>query len=636
MKIRDILSEADESKLSAKMIKEYWRADLHTKSWKSSVQNVGRDYLFKEVEQDKVQVRVIEWLLRKRKSVLLSDEIQVTNVPMNWALWEEIAENANSVLQFNYRSFDMKWKYEEVIVDDWLQGVWCLAVDGWNDHDQEPIVSYIDSRLCFPDPSNWRGNRMKFFWTLLQHSIYTLESDEAYDQERIAKIKDIKSEEIKQINRDNGKFQEVDLGDEMVDTYNHITIFKSSKDKTAQKYLTTWSVDRTVLVRVVRMKALTATEIADPSQISLWVSLFRAHPIKWSFAWASLIDDSGQFQDLKTMMTNLLIYQAIEAWLWGKTFVDSELWVDVDAVATAWPAVIPYRSENPHKNAANSIIHETARPNNPAAQNWIDIIDRLNEEATDMSSIASGQSLSGTQTKAEIQTLQQNINQGIQLMADSYLTTLIVFWEDVVGGYEANMSSQRTKDVVVVNGAWAARKYWFKKNEFIGKWGAYITLTSKAQEAIKQAQDFAKLAVVYGTIRPLFPNESYQANVLDRLYINTSGVRGLDASDIVTYSLDEEKALWNVKQLNKNIELSSKPQPWENHDVYIQIYKKGIPTEARDKAIVDRKAIKAAEPKQDNLPTWEADWTAKSLWASLLASENAQDWGVTSLSDAAV
>jgi hypothetical protein len=38
--------------------------------------------------------------------------------------------------------------------DDTLKGIGCLAVDGWNDYIQEPITSYIDSRLTFPDPSN--------------------------------------------------------------------------------------------------------------------------------------------------------------------------------------------------------------------------------------------------------------------------------------------------------------------------------------------------------------------------------------------------------------------------------------------------------------------------------------------------
>jgi|TARA_R110000822_G_scaffold291326_1_gene413296 hypothetical protein len=62
--------------------------------------------------------------------------------------------------------------------------------------------------------------------------------------------------------------------------YNHITIFKSSKDKEYHLYLTSWGADRATLTRAIKMRALTATEKADPSKITLGVQLFRANPIK--------------------------------------------------------------------------------------------------------------------------------------------------------------------------------------------------------------------------------------------------------------------------------------------------------------------------------------------------------------------
>jgi hypothetical protein len=60
MKISKIFSAIDEQNLATKMTKEFTRADNHTSNWKSTVENVGRDYLLPEPEEDKVKVRVIE------------------------------------------------------------------------------------------------------------------------------------------------------------------------------------------------------------------------------------------------------------------------------------------------------------------------------------------------------------------------------------------------------------------------------------------------------------------------------------------------------------------------------------------------------------------------------------------------
>tara|TARA_R110000851_G_scaffold313964_1_gene475804 strand:+ start:535 stop:795 length:261 start_codon:yes stop_codon:yes gene_type:complete len=86
MNISEIFTQADEESLRVKVQKEYQMADVHTSNWKSEVENVGRDYLFPEPEQDKVKVRKVWNNLKIRKSIFLSDELQITNVPMNGQL----------------------------------------------------------------------------------------------------------------------------------------------------------------------------------------------------------------------------------------------------------------------------------------------------------------------------------------------------------------------------------------------------------------------------------------------------------------------------------------------------------------------------------------------------------------------
>ncbi len=625
------LSQEDKIKLHRKVLDEFGRSDLHTRSWKEDVKNLSRDYLLPEPKQDRVKVRKVLNNLNIRLATFLSDEMQVTNIPMNGELGKEIAENCNKVFDANFDSMSIKGKYREALIDDAMQWVWVLAVDGWNDHKQEPIVSYVDSRLCFPDPKNWQDNKMMFFGTKVRKSYYELELDEAYDQQALQSVRFYTDADQQQIDRKNDDVkdfnEDINHDENMVDLYNHITIFKSEEDDVACVYLTTWGNGEQEMVRCVKIRPLNPWEIADPSTVDFGVKLFRAKPLKGSFAGVSLVDDVWQYQDIETLLSNLQIRQSQLAGLGGKTYVNTELGVDLDDVANnSWPwDTIPFTSENPAINAQNGIYQEQTMPVNPIIQNTIQYLDTLSQEADPSgSALAQGQSMSGSQTKAEIQTLQQNINHILGYMAWNYMDSLKWLWESVYRSYAANMSPQRKKDIVVVDENGRSDAYGFKKNEFISQWDVYIRVKSKSQEDIKKKQDFTTLLAVYGSLKQSVAPWSTQDVIIDRTLIEKSGIRGIDAYTIHPYTSDERKAYANLELLNRDIELKSKPEGGEDHNVYINIYKTGLQTDARDKAIQERELILEQEPEKPQQVEWGGGWVAQSLWASMLASDQAQ------------
>ena len=629
MKIQ--LSTSDLAKLYEKVNREYNRADTHTRNWKQEVENVWRDYLLPKPKQDKVKVRKVLNNLNIRLATFLSDEIQITNIPMSGVLGKDIAENCNKVFEANFDSMDIKGKYREVLIDDAMQWVWVMAVDWWNNHKQEPIVSHVDSRLCFPDPKNWQDNKMTFFGTKVRKSWYELTEDEAYDHDRLEICKyytDTDQSEVERANNDVKGFTYDLSGDtESTDLYNHITVFKASNDDKAWIYLTSWGCWTTEPVRVVKMRALTPWEEADPTTIDFWVKIFRAKPLKGSFAGVSLIDDIGQYQDIETLLSNLQIYRAKLESLWGKTFVNTELGVDLDDLENqSWPwDIIPFKSSNPNINAQNGIYEQQSQPVNPILGNTIQYIDQLSQQADPSgSALAQWQSQSGSQTKAEIQTLQQNINHILSYMASNYMDSLKGLWESIYRSYAANMSSQRKKEIVVVDDNGWVDSYGFKKSEFISKWDAYIRVKSKAQEAIRMQKDFSILLALDGSVSQIFQPWTTELAKWKRKLLNSSGIKGVKWEDFFAYTQDERKAYNNLEMLNNNIELKTVPQPWEEHNTYIRIYKTGLQTEARDKAIQARELILMTEPKaQPQAPEWQ--WGAASqLWASMLANDKAQ------------
>lgn len=625
------LSESDKQRLYAKVNNEYSRSKHHTETWRQDVRDLGREYLLPKPWEDKVKVRKVLNNLNIRLATFSSDEIQVTNVPMNWVLWKDIADNCNKVFESNFYSMNIKEKYREVLIDDALTGVWVLAVDWWNAHRQEPIVSYIDSRLCYPDPKNWQGNCMWFFGTKVRKSFYELEQDTAYDQEALKRCRAYVDTDQKEVDRANNQVkgfnEDLQWDENSTDLYNHLTVFKAEDDDKACVYLTTYGCWQSELVRVVKLRALTPWEEADPSTIDFWVKLFRAKPLKGSFAGVSLIDDVGQYQDIETLLTNLQVYRAKLESLGGKTFINTALWVDFDDVQNqTWPwDIIPFTSTVPQINAQNGIYQEQSMPVNPILQNTIQYIDSLSQEADPSgSAIAQWQTLSGTQTKWEIQTIQQNINHLLSYMASNYMDSLKGLWESIYRSYASNMSSQKKKDIVLVDDWGNTQSYWLKKHEFISKWDVYIRVKSKSQEAIKKKQDFAIMLSLDGSMSQIFAPWSTELAKWKRYLLNNSGIKWIKGEDYFNLTRDERKAYNNLELLNNNIKLKSEPEPWEDHETILNIYKTGLQTDARDEAIQKLESILLVTPPQAPQTPVGQWWVASQLWASLISNERAQ------------
>lgn len=636
MDIRELISASDELKLRSKVDLEFTAADNYTRAWKSEVANVKEDYLVPKPEWDNVKVKMILNLMKMKRSVFKTDDETITNVPQNGANWAEQAWNTDKVFEANFKSMQLRMKKGKAMDDDTLMGVWAVAVDGWNDHKQEPIVSWIDARLTFPDPSNSEGNSMRFFWTLLKKTIYELEADDSYDNIRVQSVRMERNQELEKVARDNGN-NEWDVWDDLVSIYNHITIFKKSDDEEYFKYLTTWDAARNKLLRIVPMAALTADEKADPSKITLWVTLYRGVPIPGQYNGASAVDEVWPYQDLITLMTNLQVQQALRNVVWGKTIIDWELGIDENEYASMepWEVIIANRSPWSPVNMQNGVFKESPEPTSPAVTNSIGALTRFAQEATLQNALAQGQSLSWTQTKAEVQTIQQNTNQILSGIASEYMESSINLWTDIYRSYQVNMSSQRIKEITLVWTKWDAKAYGFKKNEFVSKWDIYITIKSKSQEDIQNKKDFAILLSLDASVSGFLIPDSTEFKMWKRALLNKSGIKWMNWEDFIPLTLHESIAYDNLTLLNSNMKLKTKPAPWEPHSVYINIYKNGIPTDARESAIKAREEILSVTPEAPKLPQ-EATW---GWWgwigASLIASANAQSWGQASLSDVA-
>jgi hypothetical protein len=190
------------------------------------------------------------------------------------------------------------------------------------------------------------------------------------------------------------------------------------------------------------------------------------------------------------------------------------------------------------------------------------------------------------------------------------------------------MSSQRRKEIVVVDELWNGDSYGFKKNEFISNGNVYILVKSKKEEDARDNQDFAKILSIYGSISQKLDPNSSESKMLDRMFIDKGWIKGLKWEDIVPLTADERQAWDDVVLLNQN-KKPSEPVEWQDHNVFINIYKKWLDTPARQEALLLREELYLQQPKQQPTETkW--GWVAQQLWASLISAEQAQ-WQEASL-----
>lgn len=627
MDINKVMSRADQEQLLWQITKEYWAADQHTRSWRQEMENIASKYLLpKATWEDRIKDRSVLQNLNIRLSVFVADDIQVTNVPMSGKLGVNIAKNCDKVFQSNFRTMGMREKYRDVIYDDWLYWVGVMAVDGWNDHAQEPILSYVDSRLCYADPKNWQDNYVRYVGTKVRKDYWELVNDDAYDKQKLELVKMVVDSDQDEIERADNRvkwFDDTNERDNLLDLYNHITVFREKWEE-PHVYLTTLGANMSEFVRIVKIRPLTDAERADPTKIDLWVKFFRGKPLKGSFAGVSLVDDLGQFQDLLTLFTNLQTEQAKEAALGGRKYVPTTLWVDFDDVANwtwAWE-VIPYTPEG-NLTAQNAIYEEQPRQISPITSNQVARLEQLKQQADPAStSLATWVGTPWSQTKAEIQTLQQNINQVLSYMQSNYMASLVSLRESIYKSYARNMSSQRKKDIVVIDKSGNPDNYWFKKNEFISQWEVYILVTSKREEEAKNSKQYAQTLSFYDAIRQSLW-DSTEWKILDR-YLMEKSNSWIDPTTIISYTPDERNAYDDLESLNNNEDVNT-PEGGQDHNAYINIYKTWLQTPARERAIFARELIieeeKTTRPKA---PVEQWGWNASWLWASMIAADNAK------------
>lgn len=593
-------------KLRGKVQKEYERGFRHIQTKIEDKKKVLWQLLPK-VAQWEVKAHLLWKNLNLENSIMLLDELTVTVVSEDWILADEQAKNAKSVFKFDTEYLDLYDNKEEIVNYCWLYGLWCNAILDYDVDENAPITTSIHPFMIIPDPNCWKGSKMRHIGFKRRVDIDSIKNNPIYKTDRLFTVNDAEYQKMVQ-SKDSNLWYVTIVDDEwLTDLYDHFTVFEW------HKYQTTWTAWCWELIRLVELEPLSDAEKKRPEKIKYPVVLYRRKPIIWSFYGASIADEVLQEQDVMSLLLNLMTIQANMQALWPDTYADTSLWIDVNKLARMWMPwgrIIPV-SPKTSQSIQNSFFQNTNASNQSFPLQMIELYQKFSNDNLSRWEIAFWQSASWQQTKAEVNTLMENINQALWYISQNYMRSEKDYWELIYKSYALNMSPSSTKNVVLFE-SWKALNKRMRKEEFVVEWRYQLYITSKAQERVQNEKDFQKLVALQWVLLANIADESGKNNFL-RFIAKKVNIEWFNPTDFIVETIDEAQAKRNVELLNNNIKIN-KPKPWENFKTRLDIYKTALDTEATREAILLYEQAYLAQPRQQQMQ-WQ--WDKLTQWMAM-------------------
>lgn len=606
-----------EEALKAQVHREYEQGFNHVREERERKRDILEKVLPVTIPDGQVRVNLLWKNIQLENALFLNDEIDIKFIAPDGVLSRELVKNMELVAKYDNVEMDLYELREDIINQNALYGLAATCVDWWDSDEKQPIADSIDPLSIIPDPKNWRGSKMRFIGFERRVTKEYLENNTAF--KNLERLKDTgyqnpETRKTEQSIRDANNTNTISSDMEWyVDIYDHYTIYDG------KKWLTTWGNGIDVLIRCVEIEPLTDAEKQKPNKVKFPIQLHRRKPKINSFFGVSIADEILQYQDAISQLTNLQLLQARQHALWPDKFVDQNLGIDVSLLANKLPGwrIIPVRANG---NIWNSIYNDV--PVNPSQfpAQMKQEMTALSQETTGANNLAFGQSIKGSQTKAEVQTLMQNTNQILSYIASNYLRGQKSYWQAHYRAYCLYMGSKDKKVISLwQNGKNISAS--LKKKEFIGDGKVSIYVTSKSQQAIQNQKDFAKMISIanlyLANMKPWYAMNQFLRKLGDSL-----GVDGFDSMMYIQPSIDEEIAMRNLDLLNDNIEISP-PEPGEDFKTYLDIYKQALDTPAKFKAIAMYEEAYLST-RQMAEPTGQTDNTTAGMAMNMVNNQLSQ------------
>lgn len=508
-------------------------------------------------KKDKININMIANAIDTLIASFWSNGVKVKFISKQWWIWQEEADNLNSVAEFDKKEVSQQQIEYQAEQDSLFFGVG-IVNRIWRDNTRNLNKwRCINPLSWIPDPlptqtGQFDAQNYRFHWFMMRTTLYDMKSkyDNNILNQWFAKQADSDEELTREAYRSKNWYGSITCEtldkNFSTDIYNHFTIvdWKKRLFKTDTKFSTIF--ERTELKPVTREEKLDPMLVPRPIMLNYYDPQ-RDNPLGWS-----ICDKLEDKQNAKSILFNLNTIKAKKEALGWDFLVNSRLIKNKEEL------------NKPSTDRRNIFVDEEAIGNNPIQNAMYELpqsqiksdtftmMDRIDNEANKDTKIDALQSWlvpDKTMTKAEAQQIQGNANNMISLKnwIKSWFYQEFYFqrWRWYMENFEAGK-----KKFALLASDFEWKWVDLTRDQFITKQMPYIMIgTNDDINAVNEKQK-QYLNMLYPQIVADPEMPTVCKNIFKRLVHRVNGLQANTINSFMQYDPSERVAIDYVWMLN--------------------------------------------------------------------------------------
>ena len=558
----------------AKVRKYYEDYNNHIRSEVDRLKEIPKKIIELATEGE-IKVHLLHKNMQLESALFVMKELGIMLATDKGVLADELTKKAQAVLEYDYDDMNLRDIDQDIKNYNAVYGLAATAIIDFDTDEVQPIVDCIDPLTLILDPKNWKGSKMRYIGMEKQVSVEYIKNNKNLDKDARNNAISSLSTKWQQLNQAIANANRTtDIPDDEMTSL--VYMFHAHN---GMKCMSKWTNDFEDLLQVVEIEPLSKAEKLNPLKVKYPIHLHRRKPKMNSAFGVSIWDEVWPQQKALSELRNLQLIGARKDELGADFLLDERLWVNPEVFAKQlpWNRLIDVDMSEINWNPFIEI------PLGTKTGRRSDIYEAIRNDANDSTlnhDSLLGQSAPWSQTKAEIQTLQQNANAVKSWQADNYMEGLTELVSDIYRSYVLYMGD-KMKKVVSQFDSGNALSFSYTKKDFVTDGKVTIKLVSKTQKAIEDKEDFDRFMVAANIILPNI-EQGYAMNNMMRFLMEKAGIKDLKPKDYIPETPEESMAIDNLELLNNNRDVSE-PTPNEDLKTYRTIYAQAIDTPAKRK-----------------------------------------------------